>query len=225
VAIDYADANLVELPENMAFSTAASLGCRFITSFRAVIDQGRVKPGEWVAVHGCGGVGLSAIMIAHAAGAKVVAVDIRREKLALAQSLGAQVLLDASVIDDIPSAIRDQTGGGAHLSIEGLGHSNTIMNSILGTRKRGRHIQVGLAMGSHANPPVPMLEVVANEIEIIGSLGMQAHRYDAVLRLIDSGSLKLSTLIGEEIGIDAAIDALVDLDLSEQAGVTVITRF
>ena len=70
VAIDYADHNLVHLPETISYETAASLGCRFATSFRAVVDQGRVKGGEWVAVHGCGGVGLSAIMIAAGMGAR-----------------------------------------------------------------------------------------------------------------------------------------------------------
>src|SRR6476469_10047231 len=76
VAVDHADTNLVRLPEEMDFVRAASLGCRFITSFRAVVDQGKVAAGQFVAVHGCGGVGLSAIMIAKAFGANVVAVDI-----------------------------------------------------------------------------------------------------------------------------------------------------
>ncbi|MFC7650180.1 alcohol dehydrogenase catalytic domain-containing protein [Streptosporangium lutulentum] len=76
VAIDNADTNLVALPEGMAFTTAASLGCRFATAFRAVTSVGRVRPDEWVAVHGCGGVGLSAVMIAAAAGARVIAVDV-----------------------------------------------------------------------------------------------------------------------------------------------------
>jgi alcohol dehydrogenase len=96
VALDYADTNLVALPEDLDFATAASLGCRFVTSFRAVVDQGRVSPGEWVAVHGCGGVGLSAIMIASAMGANVVAVDLTDEKLAFAREMGAVATVDAS---------------------------------------------------------------------------------------------------------------------------------
>jgi alcohol dehydrogenase len=89
VAIERADLNLVKLPDEIGFETAASLGCRFITSFRAVIDQGKVQPGQWVAVHGCGGVGLSAIMIAAAAGANVIAVDIDNDKLKLAGAIGS----------------------------------------------------------------------------------------------------------------------------------------
>ncbi|MBP0685665.1 alcohol dehydrogenase, partial [Mycobacterium tuberculosis] len=81
VAIAFADQNLVVLPDGIDFATAASLGCRFATSFRAVVDQARVRGGEWVAVHGCGGVGLSAIMIAAALGAHPIAVDIAADKL------------------------------------------------------------------------------------------------------------------------------------------------
>src|SRR5512142_2534423 len=77
VAIRYADTNLVRLPEEMDFVESASLGCRFITAFRAVVAQGRIQPGEWMAVHGCGGLGLAAIMIANALGAAVIGVDIR----------------------------------------------------------------------------------------------------------------------------------------------------
>ena len=76
VALDWADVNLVALPDGLDAAAAASLGCRFATAWRAVLQVGRVQAGEWVAVHGCGGVGLSAIMIAVAAGARVVAVDV-----------------------------------------------------------------------------------------------------------------------------------------------------
>src|SRR5262249_59933429 len=60
VAIPYADVNLVALPESVPFTDAASMGCRYMTAFHAVVDQAHVRAGEWVAVHGCGGVGLSA---------------------------------------------------------------------------------------------------------------------------------------------------------------------
>ncbi|MGH9946458.1 MAG: alcohol dehydrogenase catalytic domain-containing protein, partial [Pyrinomonadaceae bacterium] len=90
VAIEYADTNLVRLPDEIDFVTAASLGCRFATSFRAVVDQGKVAEGQWVALWGCGGVGLSAIMIAAALGARVVAVDIEDNKLEFAKTIGAE---------------------------------------------------------------------------------------------------------------------------------------
>src|SRR5690606_20448239 len=107
VAIDYADHNLVHLPETISYETAASLGCRFATSFRAVVDQGRVKGGEWVAVHGCGGVGLSAIMIAAGMGANPIAIDISEEKLAFAKQLGAVAAINASTVTDVSEAVRE----------------------------------------------------------------------------------------------------------------------
>ena len=121
VAIDRADLNLVALPESLAFDTAASLGCRFATSFRAVVDQGRTSAGQWVAVHGCGGVGLSAVMIANAVGANVVGVDISDEKLALARDLGAVATINANAVADVAEAVIALTKGGAHVSIDALG--------------------------------------------------------------------------------------------------------
>lgn len=225
VALQHADLNLVGLPESIDFATAASLGCRFVTSFRAVVDQGRTRAGEWLAVHGCGGVGLSAIMIAHAVGANVVAVDIADDKLALARKLGASVTIHAGQVDDVAAAVRDATAGGAHVSLDALGHSQTCVNSVLGLRKQGRHVQVGLMLGEHGTPPIPMGAVVANELEILGSHGMQAHRYDAMMAMIQSGRLEPKLLVGEEINLEQAIDALVAMDRFAGTGTTVVTDF
>jgi alcohol dehydrogenase len=225
VAIQRADTNLVGLPESLDFVTAASLGCRFATSFRAVVDQGRVAAGEWVAVHGCGGVGLSAVMIAAAAGAQVVAIDISAERLALARSVGAAVALDATAAADVAAAVREATGGGAHISIDALGSPATCFNSIRSLRKRGRHVQVGLLLADQRHPPLPMDRVIAYELEIIGSHGMQAFRYDAMLGLIGAGRLRPELLVGSTITLDEAPAALADLDSFRGAGVTVIDRF
>jgi alcohol dehydrogenase len=225
VEIQYADTNLVRLPEGMSFETAASLGCRFITSFRAVIDQGKVSAGQWVVVHGCGGVGLSAVMIAASAGASVVAVDIDNDKLQLAQKMGARVLLNAREMNDIPGAVQEITGRGAHVSIDALGSLETCINSVSSLRKRGKHIQVGLMTGDHRHPPVPMDMVVAHELEIIGSHGMQAFRYAELFEMIHSGKLKPELLIGKTISLDEAPVALINMDKFENLGVTVINRF
>lgn len=225
VGIDYADTNLVRLPDSMDYSVAASLGCRFVTSFRAVIDQARTVEGEWVAVHGCGGVGLSAIMIARAVGARVAAVDVTDEKLAFAGELGAEVLINASTAASVPEAVRDQTGGGVHVSLDALGHTQTCTNSINSLRKRGRHIQVGLMTEHHAAPTVPMDRIIANELEILGSHGMQAHRYSAMMDMITSGKLRPELLVGDQISLTEAVPALMGMDTNETRGITVITRF
>jgi len=225
VAIARADTNLVRLPDGLDFATAAGLGCRFATSFRAVVDQGRVRAGQWVAVHGCGGVGLSAIMIAAAVGAQVVAVDISAERLALARTLGASVTLDATQASDVAAAVREATGGGAHVSLDALGSAQTCLSSIAGLRKRGRHIQVGLMLAEHRHAAIPMDRVIADELEILGSHGMQAHRYDAMLAMIASGQLRPELLVGQRISLDEAPAALADLNSFRGAGVTVIDRF
>jgi alcohol dehydrogenase len=225
VAVDHADVNLVMLPRRMDFVTAASLGCRFVTSFRAVVDQGRVSAGQWVAVHGCGGVGLSAIMIAEALGANVVGIDISKDKLALAQSLGAAVTINASETDNLPEAIREITGGGAHVSIDALGNPTTCHNSVSCLRKRGRHIQVGLLLGDHCNTALPMDKVVANELEIYGSHGIQAYRYDGLLEMMAAGKLAPEKLVGQTVSLEQGMKELEAMDQFRGIGITVIDSF
>lgn len=225
VALDYADTNLVALPDEIDFATAASLGCRFVTSFRAIVDQGRVSPGDFVAVHGCGGVGLSAIMIANAMGAHVVAVDIDESSLQLAKTVGARHTINAQDSNDVAAAIRDLSGGGAHVSLDALGHPQTCFNSIDSLRKRGRHVQVGLMLADQAHPPVPMDRVISHELEIVGSHGMQAHRYDAMMAMIQSGRLTPEQLVGREISLAESIEVLTTMDQFKTTGVTVVTEF
>lgn len=225
VAMDFADTNLVALPETMEFATAASLGCRFVTSFRAIVDQGRVTPGEWVAVHGCGGVGLSAIMIASAMGANVVAVDLTDEKLDFARKLGAVATINASTTQNVVKAVKQITNGGAHMSMDALGHPTTCSNSISNLRRRGRHVQVGLMLGDHAKPQIPMSKVIAFELEIRGSHGMQAFRYSAMMDMIRTGKLKPELLVGKKIGLDEAPAALMAMGGFEGLGIGVVTRF
>jgi len=225
VAIHQADLNLVPLPENMDFATAASLGCRFATSFRAVIDQGKAGAGQWLAVHGCGGVGLSAIMIANAVGANVIAIDIDDKKLELAESLGAVRTVNGATHSDVAEAVMEITKGGAHVSLDALGHPVTCFNSIQNLRPRGKHVQVGLMLGDHTTPAVPMSRVIAKELEILGSHGMQAHRYGAMLDMITAGKLDPKRLVGDEISLEEAPAALMNMDKFQSVGATVITSF
>jgi alcohol dehydrogenase len=225
VGIHYADVNLVRLPDEMDFTTAASLGCRFATSFRAIVDQGQVSEGQWVAVHGCGGVGLSAIMIAHAFGANVIGVDIADDKLALARQLGATATVNAASATDVVSDIRELSGGGAHVSVDALGSASVCFNSIASLRKRGRHIQVGLMVEDHRNARVPMDKVLANELEILGSHGMQAHRYVEMLEMITAGRLAPERLIGKTVCLEEAIAELTSMNSFDTNGVAVITEF
>ncbi|MDT7573422.1 MAG: hypothetical protein QOE05_3596 [Actinomycetota bacterium] len=222
VALDNADVNLVALPEQMSFATAAALGCRYSTSFRAVVHQGRVRPGEWVAVHGCGGVGLSAIQIATALGARVLAVDVSAGALELATAQGAEGIVDARGLDpaEVAAAVQHATDGGAHVSVDALGSGPTCAGSVLSLRPRGRHIQVGLLP---ATTVVPMDRVVARELELYGSHGMPAHAYPELLALVADGRLHPERLVTREIGLGEAGEAL--RTVGSTPGITVITDF
>jgi alcohol dehydrogenase len=225
VALRYADVNLVRLPGEMDFVTAASLGCRFATSYRAVVAQGQVAPGQWVAVHGCGGVGLSAIMIAHALGARVIGVDIDARVLALAQRLGADVTVNAKENMDVAGAICDVTGRGADVSIDALGSATTCSNSIMCLRKRGRHVQVGLLAGEDYLPRIPMHRVIGRELEVCGSHGMQAGRYNEMLAMIVSGKLNPMAMVGKTVPLEDAPGELAKMGQFGFVGITVIDRF
>lgn len=225
VAIPYADSNLVQLPERIDDVSAATLGCRFITAFRAIVDQARLRAGEWIVIFGCGGVGLSAVMIAHAQGARVIGVDVSEAALALARQLGATAAIDARAVDDAPALIRELTGGGAHVSVDALGSLETCRDAILSLRKRGRHLQVGLLAAEGGTATVPMSRVISHELEIYGSHGMQAHQYPRLLRLVASGRLEPGQLVQRTISLDEAPEALASLGSFSQAGVTVIDRF
>jgi len=225
VAIEYADLNLVRLPDEIDFVTAASLGCRFVTSFRAIVSQGKVSPGQWVSVHGCGGVGLSAIMIANALGANVIAIDITDEKLDFAQSIGAIATINAMKVEHVVEAVLEITQGGAHVSLDALGSPETCFNSIASLRKRGKHVQVGLMVADHKHPAIPMDKVIANELEILGSHGIQAYRYGAILEMIRTGKLHPEKILGKTIDLEESLDELVNMDKFAGTGVMVINEF
>ncbi|MFD5230595.1 zinc-dependent alcohol dehydrogenase family protein [Streptomyces qaidamensis] len=222
VALDHADVNLVALPGELSFATAASLGCRFATAYRAVVQQGRLAAGEWVAVHGCGGVGLSAVMIAAASGARVVAVDVSERALELARTFGAAQCLDATAVPDTADAVRELTGGGAHLSLDALGSPGTCAASVNGLRRRGRHVQVGLLPSPAGTTPVPMARVIALELELLGSHGMAAHSYPPMLELVRGGVLRPDLLVTSTIGLDDVPAALAAIGTAPGAGATVI---
>lgn len=224
VALPYADVNLVRLPDEIGFAEAAALGCRLVTAFRGIAKQARVRPGEWVAVYGCGGVGLSAVMIARALGANVIGIDVDDDKLSLAREAGADCTVNADVVHNVPEAVGEITAGGAHVSVDAFGSAVTCRNSILSLRRRGRHVQIGLLLKDQAEPALPMGKVIAHELEIYGSHGMQAHAYPEIFELIAAGKLPLARLIGRRIALAEAGEALSNLGSSPSKGITIIDR-
>ena len=220
-ALHDADTNLVGLPEQVGFAAAASLGCRFATAYRALVGRARVAEGEWVTVVGAGGVGLSVVMIARALGARVVAVDRNPEALAVASDLGAEHTVRADG-GDIPGAVADLTRGGSHVSVDAVGGEQACADAILSLRRRGRHVQVGLLPDVEGHPPVPMARVIGWELDLLGSHGMAAADYPAMLTLIEQGILEPQRLIERTIGLDDAAALLPRFDRATLAGMTMV---
>lgn len=225
VALPYAVENLVTLPDDMSYTTAAGLGCRFASAFRAVVDQGAVSEGQWVAVWGCGGVGLSAVMIASAFGASVIAIDIDEKALSLARRCGAAKAVVVDPEADPVTSVRDLSSGGVKLSLDTLGSVETSVNSIRSLARRGRHVQVGLMVGDDAKPVIPMWRLHANEIELYGSHGMQTWRYPAMLGMIASGLLDPTMLVTETFGLAEGVAHLIAMESFPGTGFAVITDF
>jgi len=216
VAVHAADTNLVRLPDGLDDVTAASLGCRLATAYRAVVTHGRLEAGQWLAVHGCGGVGLSAVLVGVALGARVVAVDVSDAAVARAVELGATAALD-------PGEVHEVTGGGAHVSVDAVGSPDTAVASVRSLRRRGRHVQVGLLLGDQSTPPLPMDLVVAQELSVHGSHGMPAHQYAELLALVADGRIDPSLLVSRVIGLAEAPAALVAMsEPATTAGMTVV---
>ena len=221
VALHAADTNLVAIPASVDFATAASLGCRFATAYRALVGRARLTEGEWVTVIGAGGVGLSTVMIARALGGRVVAVDRNPEALAVAADLGAAHALSADG-SDIPAAVADLTGGGSHVSVDAVGSEQTCADAILSLRRRGRHVQVGLLPPIGGHPRVPMERVIGWELDVLGSHGMAAADYPDMMALIEQGLLQPQRLIERTIGLDEATTLLPEFDRATVAGMTMV---
>ena len=227
VAIPRADFNLIALPESVSMDAAAALGCRFATAYRAVAQVGAVEPGETVAVFGCGGVGLSIIMIAVARGARVVAVDIAPGALAIAESLGADAAIRSASGFDLAGALRELLPSGADATFDALGSVDTCRTAVESLRPRGRHVQVGLLppaeVGDRAS--VPMHRVIGLELSIRGSHGMSARSYPEMLSLMAQGHLDPSRLITRMLTLDEAPAALQTMASNPHPGVSVIHPF
>lgn len=223
VALHAADTNLVALPDTVSFEAAAALGCRFATAFRALTARARVATGEWVTVVGAGGVGLSVVMIAVALGARVIAIDTNTRALEVASRLGAaHVVVTGPDGPPVPDVVHDLTGGGSHVAIDAVGSAKTAADAVLSLRRRGRHVQVGLLPTDDGFSPLPMARAIAWELDILGSHGMAAGDYPAMMELVASERLHPHDLIERVIGLDEASALLPRFDSAAPAGMTMI---
>ncbi len=216
--------NLARLPEAISPVLAAGLGCRVTTAWHALTGRADLRAGEWLAVHGTGGIGLSALILGRALGARVVVVDVVPEKLSHALTLGAEAAFDARD-GDVAARIVEATGGGAHVSIEALGIAATANASLDCLRPLGRHVQVGLPTGHTARMEIHMNAVYMKQLAVYGTRGMPAWRYPSLLDLITRGVVDMSPLIARTVPLSGASAELRAFDAPMPPGVAVIDDF
>ena len=261
VEISRADRNLRVIPSEVSFVEAAALGCRFTTAYRAVVQQGLgiVRTGhsdcsktmnkdkailstkDWVndakkiiCIFGCGGLGLSCVMIAKAFQEEgniqsIIAVDISKDALDKALELGANHVVNAKALgmknDSVLEKVLELTNGlGAELTIDAAGFPSTCENAVHACRRGGRMVQVGLPIGGRP-PQIPMGSVAGKELEIVGSHGFAATELPDLLELVKTGKLPVKKLIQKEVSLIDGVQALMAMDHESPLGMTVITRF
>ena len=224
IAVPHADHNLTALPDGIEPALAAGLGCRVTTAWHALTGRAALRPGEWLAVFGGGGVGTAALLLGRALGARVVVVDVVEEKLRYAKGLGADAVVNATKVD-AAGAVREITGGGADLAVEALGIEATVVGAMKSLRKLGRMVMVGMPAGSHVNMTLPMDAVYSGQLAFFGTRGMPAWRYPSLLNLIEGGQVDLSPLVTRHIGLSGATAELAAFDAPAPPGVAVITDF
>ena len=220
VEIHNADFNLVRLPDELSFESAASLGCRFATSFRGLVDRAKVQVDDFVAIIGCGGVGLSAIMIAKAFGARTIAVDISDLALAKAKAIGADFIINSGKSDALVE-ILTLTGDGADIAIDALGSEATSTLGILALRRRGKYLQLGLLPSESGKSSIPMARAIAYELDLLGSHGMAAVDYPRLLEMVSKGKLRPDLLIEERISFADIPEALANFANRTVSGITI----
>ena len=224
VAVAHADANLTRLPEGMDPALAAALGCRVTTAWHALTGRAALRPGEWLGIWGAGGVGMAALMLGRAMGARVAVADVVPARLAKARALGADAVIDASG-PRAAEAMREATGGGVDVAIEALGLPVTTVNALTSLGKLGRMVQVGMPAGDHVQMTLPWDAVYGGQLAVYGTRGMPAHRYPALLEFLQATGLDLSPMIARRVGLSDASAELALFDGPAPPGIAVITDF
>jgi alcohol dehydrogenase len=251
VAVPHADYNVVSLPDGVAFTDAAALGCRFATAYQGLVNRATLRAGEWLAVYGCGGVGLSAVALGAALGARPIAVDVRSAPLAAAAELGAAETVDASEIanrprdgdrrqgpkpgpasgdppgqPDVVDVVRGAADGGVDVSVDALGRRETARNAVASLRPRGRHVQIGLTTDAERGAvSLPTDAMTRWEVDWYGARGLAPSQYDGLVSLVASGAVDPGALVTREVSLDAVPDRLAAMSEYDTVGVEVVTSF
>ncbi|MDG6987763.1 MAG: zinc-binding dehydrogenase [Nitrososphaerota archaeon] len=205
---------LFKLPNELPLLESAIISDAVSTPFHAVKNRGAVRAGEWVAVFGCGGVGLNAVQAAASLGGIVVAVDVDDRKLDLAKRLGAAETVN-STTKDAPKVIRELTGGGVDVAFEVVGKPSVLDLAFSSVRQGGRLVTVGY---SEENWNFRVNRVMFREMAVIGSLGSRLSEYPRIIELVRRGKIKLAPLVSDRLSLESINDSLDRLEKGSVLG-------
>ena len=200
--------DLVPLPADLDLVRSAVIADALTTPYHAVVHRAQVRSGEWVVVVGCGGVGINAVQFAVAAGANVIAVDLRAEKREAARRLGALDTLDPTEHPDLGREVRKRSGGGADVAFEVVGKPETVSLALSTLRRGGRLCVVGY---SDSVVPIPLNRLMFFEYTIVGSLGCRPVDYPRVIQMVRTGKVSLDAVITATLPLDRIEEAAEDL--------------
>ncbi len=196
------------LPDDVPLVEGSIIADAVTTPFHAVVRRGRVVPGDWVLVIGCGGVGLSLVQIATALGGRVIAVDVNDLKLDAARRFGAVATLNSGGASRVDREIRHLTGGGADVAFEAVGRAATQELALNGVRTGGRVVLVGY---SPETLPLNAGRVMFREITVLGSLGCRPVDYPRAIEMVRQGGVRLEELVTHRYPLDRIAEAFDEL--------------
>ncbi|NIN12670.1 MAG: zinc-binding dehydrogenase, partial [Gemmatimonadales bacterium] len=180
--------DVLALPGQIPLIEGAVIADAITTPYHAVVNRGKVRPGDRVVVYGAGGIGLNLVQIAASLGAHVTAVDVLDTKLEWARQFGACETLNPNEVERVDKAVRDVTGGGADVAFEAIGLPQTQQQAFASLRTGGRLVIVGF---SSQPMKLDSGRTMFREMEVVGSLGCCAADYPRVLELVQQGKLKV----------------------------------
>lgn len=196
----------IAVPEDVPLIEGSIIADAVSTPYHAVVNRAMVKPGDWVAVFGCGGVGINTVQVAAAVGASVIAVDLMNEKLELAKQFGALETINPSEIEGgrVDKAIRKLIGDGVDYAFEAIGNPKTIVAAYNTIRKGGVCVVIGY---THLPAEIPVAKTMFFEQSLIGSLGCRPVDYPRIVEMARIGKIKIKELVTGRFGLDEVNDA------------------
>ena len=205
--------SLIKLPDPLPLRESCVISDAVISPYHAVKERAKVKLGDWVAIFGCGGVGINCIQWANLAGGLVIGIDIMDHKLELAKELGAVEVINVKTVEKVSKAIKGITGGmGVDVAMECIGNPETITQAFESVRAGGTVCVVGY---SYKSPALNAARLMYKEIELSGSVAGIIPDYYKVFDLIKKGRFKIDQLITSRYPLDQINEAFDEMRKGE----------